>query len=43
MNPTLLLSAHAHGAMPGASDEILAVVFLIFAALAGWHLLKDRS
>lgn len=42
MHPTLLLSAHAHGAMPGASDEILAIVFLVFAVLAGFHLLRDR-
>jgi hypothetical protein len=41
MNPTILLNVHAHGAMPGASDEILAVIFLIFAALAGLHMLKD--
>ena len=42
MIPTIWLDIHAHGAMPGASDEILAVIFLIFAALAGWHLLRDR-
>ncbi|HUF38854.1 MAG TPA: hypothetical protein VMN57_10045 [Anaerolineales bacterium] len=40
MIPMVLLDIHSHGAMPGASDEILAVIFLIFAALAGWHLIR---
>jgi hypothetical protein len=41
MIPTIWLKIHAHGAMPGASDEILALVFLVFAALAGYHLFRE--
>jgi hypothetical protein len=42
MNPAFYLSTQPHGVMPGAADEILAIVFLIFAALAGWHLFREK-
>ena len=37
----MLFSTLTHGAMPGASDEILGIAFILAACLAGWYILRS--
>ena len=40
--PIQALNTLAHGAFPGAGDEILGIVFLVLSGLAGFYLFRGK-
>ena len=40
--PIQVLNTLAHGAFPGASDEILGLIFLVLTGLAGFYLFRSK-